>query len=447
MHLPAPNSRDRRQASVKAAVLIAALAALGLSACGQNPEASPSASPSPSLEPTAEPDEHVESDAAELAAPAPRLTITYEGGLQVIDALSLELVADLPLDGFNRVNPAGDERHVFVSTEGGFKLLDTGVFAVAHGDHAHYYAADPVLEDGLAVQAAAPGHVVPHDDLTTLFDDATGHVTVLEADDLGEPVRQYDSPAAHHGVAVALPDGTLVASRGTEAERTGIVVLDGSDAQVAESDQCPGIHGEAVAADEAVGFGCEGGAIIYADGAITFAPAPAPEGRISTMAGNEASPVLLGNYAVTGSEAPATSVSLVDTATATVRALDLGTPYAGFAITDDAAGLVLGTDGKLHVLDLAAGVETASYQIIDPFELPEDWQAPRPRLAVLEGMVYITDPSAKAIHVVDPSDGQIWKSGALSVVPNEIAGVTGEGAGEHDHDHGDEDHDEDHDDD
>jgi hypothetical protein len=73
--------------------------------------------------------------------------------------------------------------------------------------------------------------------------------------------------------------------------------------------------------------------------------------------------------------------------------------------------------------------------VVDPFVLPEAWQDPRPRVLMLEGMAYVTDPAAKAIHIVDPATGEIWRSGSLGVVPNEIVGVTGEGAGEHDHEH------------
>jgi outer membrane protein assembly factor BamB len=433
-----PKLAARRRPSPLRAVLAGTAvvaAAVGLTACGGGSGTGETASSNVSAGPTAGEDEHLESDGAEVAAPAPRLVVTYDGGLQVIDALTLELVADLPLDGFNRINSAGDQRHVFVSTAGGFRLLDTGVYAVAHGDHAHYYAADPILEDGILFAAAKPGHVVAHDDLTTLFDDATGHVTVVESDEPEAVLREYDSPAAHHGVAVALPDGRLVVTSGTEEERTGIVVLDQDDAVLAESALCPNIHGEGVAAEEAVVFGCQGGALVYAGGQIVFAAAPVPEGRVSTVAGSEASSVLLGNYALTGSDGPSTAISLIDSVAGTLKTLDIGTAYNSFTLTEDGTGLVLGTDGRLHVIDLAAGQEIAAYPVLDPFEVPEAWQDPSPKLLVLEGMAYVTDPAAKTIHVVDPTTGEIWKSGSLEVTPNEIAGVNGEGAGEHEHDH------------
>jgi dipeptidyl aminopeptidase/acylaminoacyl peptidase len=407
-----------------------------LAACGQAADRQTAAETASGTPPAAEA-EGAESDAAEVSAPAPRLVITYEGGVQVLDALTLALVEDIPLDGFNRLNPAGDGRHVFVSTAGGFRLLDTGVFAAAHGDHFHYYAATPVLEDGVGYPAERPGHVVPHDDLTALFDDATGHVVVVEADDLDRVVREYTSPAAHHGVAVALPDGTLLVTEGTEESRSGLLALDQADAVKAQSAECPGIHGEAVAAGEAAGFGCEGGALVYADGAIRFVASPDPDGQITSLAGSEDSAVLLGNYQQAGSEQPSTKVSLVDTAAGEIKTVDLGTPYSGRGLSTrpDGAALVLGTDGKLHVIDPATAQETAAYQVIDPFTVPEDWQAPVPGVTMLAGMAYVTAPDAKTIHIVDPATGKIWRSGALTVTPNEVAGATGEGAGEHEHDH------------
>ncbi|MDR0594096.1 MAG: hypothetical protein LBG60_12755, partial [Bifidobacteriaceae bacterium] len=428
----APTAARTATATTAALAAATALAALALTGCGQDQDQAPSPAASPSQ---SAPEQPVDSDSAEVAAPAARLVLTYDGGLQVIDALTLELVADLPLDGFNRINPAGDERHAFVSTAGGFKLLDTGVYAAAHGDHSHYYAAAPILEDGIEIAAETPGHVVPHDDLTALFDDATGHVTVLEADDLeAGPVREYTAPAPHHGVAVALPDGALLVTQGTAEERRTVVALDAADAVTAQTDECPDVHGEGVAAEEAVAFGCQGGAVIYADGAFSFAAAPAPEGRISTIAGSEESAVLLGNYSLTGSDAPSTEVALIDTAAGAVKTVDIGVAYYSFTRGDDGSGLVLGVDGQLHVIDVEAGVETAVYSVIAPFELPAEWQTPRPRVLVVAGMVYVTDTAAQAIHAVDPATGEIWKSGSLTVTPNEIVGVSGEGAGEHDHD-------------
>ncbi|MDR1295359.1 MAG: hypothetical protein LBK59_10500 [Bifidobacteriaceae bacterium] len=380
------------------------------------------------------------SDAAETAAVTPRVAITYDGGIQVRDATTLDLVADIPLDGYLRLNPAGDGRHVFVTlAETGFRLLDLGVWAVGHGDHDHYYAATPVLTD-IVFPATGPGHVVPHDGHTVLFDDATGHIAILDAEELGDEghamIREYQAASPHHGVAVELPDGTLLVSEGTPEARSGAIALDATDTQVGTSDECPGLHGEAVSAGEAVTFGCADGVLIYRDGAFTKAPAPAPVGSTSTMVGTEGSPIALGNYTVADagpSEPP--RVAVVDTVAGTERLIELPAPYGSRSLgrLDDGTGLVLGTDGALHVLDVDAATVTGSYPVIDPWEVPEDWTAPSPKLMVLEGMVYIVDTTAKALVVVDPVTGEIWKTVDLGVVPGEMAGVAGDGPGAHDH--------------
>jgi hypothetical protein len=385
------------------------------------------------------------SDAAEAAAMTPRLAIAYDGGIQIRDANTLELVSDIGLPGYLRVNPAGDGRHVLVTIEEeGFRLLDLGVWAAAHGDHQHYYTATPVLTD-VVFPAVAPGHVVPHDDRTALFDDGTGTVTVLDAGELeeglGAVLREHATAAAHHGVAVELPDGTLVVSEGTADGRTGIRVLDGAGTEIGASDECPDLHGEAVSADEAVTFGCSDGVIVYLDGQISKAPAPEPAGATSAMAGTEGSPVALGNYTVEGADAsdPA-RVALVDTATAVERTVELPAAYGSGSLgrLEDGTGLVLGTDGKLHVIDVLDAAVTASYPVIGPWEVPENWQDPTPRLLVLNEMVYILDPAASALVVVDPVTGDIWKQTDLGVVPSEIAGVNGAGPGAHEH--GDDEH-------
>jgi hypothetical protein len=331
-----------------------------------------------------------------------------------------------------------------VTTAAGFQVLDLGVWQVAHGDHAHYYAADPVLTDQI-FEAVRPVHVVPHDGNTALFDDESGHVMVFESAEAEDPdreLREFTTTAPHHGVAVPLPDGTLVVSEGTEEDRTGALAVDTDDQVIASSDACPGLHGEGVAQGEVVVFGCADGVLMFRDGAFEKIASPAPTGRVSTFSATEDSPVAVGNYTVEGDETP--RVSLVDTAAGVITPLDLPAGYGsnGLGRLDGGDAVVLGTDGRLHVIDAVAGKVAASYPVVDPWELPQDAHGsdPIPRILVLEGMVYVTDVVSPAIHVVDPETGEIWKSVSLDVTPGEIQGVSGDAEAEHDHDHEEEDH-------
>ncbi|RJK96153.1 zinc metallochaperone AztD [Vallicoccus soli] len=432
----------RTTASPARAALAAGLALpLLLAACGgQDGSGEASGAPSagastPAGEPTPP------SDVQEAAATTPRLAVTYDGGIRVLDATTLETVADLPLEGFNRLNGAGDGRHLLVSTAGGFRVLDAGTWAEPHGDHDHYYTSAPELTDVLHA-AEEPGHVVVHEGRTALFDDGTGAVTVLDSDEVAEGAdgaRSLRTPSAHHGVAVELSDGSLVLSEGTEDERTGVRVLDASGQEVAANAQCPGVHGEAVAADEVVVIGCEDGALVVDGREIRKVQAPDAYGRIGNQAGTEDSPIVLGDYKTDPDaelERP-TRVSLIDTRDASLRLVDLPASYTFRSLGrgEDGEALVLGTDGALHVIDPASGRVERSVPVVAPWEEPVEWQEPRPALRVLDGTAYVTEPATRQVHAVDVATGEVWKSADVGVVPNELAAVSGDAEEEHAHAH------------
>ncbi|AEE47174.1 zinc metallochaperone AztD [Cellulomonas fimi] len=420
-HHPAPTRpRTVRSAAVRAAA--GALPLVLLAACAGTETAAPEASSTPT------PDAR----ASESATYAPRLVLTYDGGLLVLDADTLETVSTIERDGFLRVNPAGDGRHVLVSTDAGFEVLDAGTWAEEHGDHAHYWTAEPSLTD-VVYAADKPGHAVVHDERVALFDDGTGTVTVLDVDDVAggdEAVtRTYTTPAAHHGVAVLRTDDALVVSDGTEEERTGVRLLDADDAEIASTDACPGVHGEAVAADEVVVVGCEDGLVVVGPDTVTKVASPDAYGRIGNQAGSEESPVVLGDYKSDPDaelERP-TRVSLVDTRTATLRLVDLPSSYTFRSLGRGPEGeaLVLGTDGALHVIDPEAGTLVRSVPLIDAWTEPDEWQEPRPALHVLDGTAYVTDPATNRVLAVDVATGEVWRTAELDVTPNEITSAPG----------------------
>lgn len=398
----------------------------------------------PSAAPTSATDEHAgdqadktATTATEAATVTPRLVITYDGGIQVLDATTLETVSSIDLAGFNRINSAGDGRTVMVSTAGGFQVLDAGTWAEPHGDHSHYYTGEPSLTD-VTFAAAKPGHVVVHEGRTALFDDGTGDVVVFDSGDVadaGREAREYTTPSAHHGVAVELTDGRLLVSEGTDEARTGIRVLDADNAEIASSDQCPGVHGEAVAADEAVVIGCQDGALVYAGGVITKVTSPDAYGRIGNQAGSEVSPIVLGDYKTDADaelERP-TRISLINTQTAELTLVDLPSSYTFRSLGRGDAGeaLVLGTDGQLHVIDPETAALTRSIPVMPAWEEPEEWQVARPALTVLDGSAYITDPATRTIYAVDIETGEVWNSVVLTVTPNELTGVSGKAEAVH----------------
>ncbi|WP_269455033.1 zinc metallochaperone AztD [Rhodococcus sp. LB1] len=346
----------------------------------------------------------------------PRLALSYDGGVLILDAQSLDVVGSAEVDGFTRLNPAGDGRHVLVSTGNSFTALDT---------------TEPALTD-VAFEAKTPGHVVRHDGKTVLFDDGTGLVRVFDPAGLSEgtpDTTEFTTPEAHHGVAVELSDGSLLTTVGNEDERTGIVVLDRDRKEIARNEDCPGVHGEAVAADETVVVGCQNGLLIYRDGVITKVTSPDPYGRIGNQAGDEDSPILLGDYKTDPDaelERPE-RVSLTDTATGQLTLVDLGTSYTFRSLGRAPHGeaLVLGTDGTVHVIDPDSKAVSRTVDVLDPWTEPDKWQSPRPALYVQDHTAYVTDPANKKIHTIDLDTWTVSGQAELPETPNEITGVTG----------------------
>lgn len=348
------------------------------------------------------------------ASTADRVTLTYDGGVVVLDAATLDIVGDVPIEGFTRVNPVGDGRNVLVTTDAGFQVLDTQ---------------EPGLT-GLTFEGSKAGHAVPHAGKTVLFFDGTGDSVIFDTDALLTDnttlpeTKTIASDAAHHGVSIELSDGTFVT---TLSDRTGIVATDAEGDELARSTECPGVHGEGTVKDEVVVVGCENGALAYADGKITKLSSPDDFGRIGNMLTTEHSAIALGDYK---SDPDAEgyllqAFSLVDTATGKISVHDLpagvGYTFRDLARGSDDEAIILGSDGALHVFSEADGSRISSIPVIDAWEGPAEWQDAHPALKVQDGVAYVTDPATSAIHAVNLETEQITSSKTLPGVPNEIA--------------------------
>lgn len=387
----------RAGAATAAAVILA-----GCSASSDDPGESPGPSPG---------------EAQETVSVTEPLVATYDGGLYVLDGETLELRKDIPLDGFLRVNPAGDDSHVLITTSDGFQVLDASSGELT----------------GDVFRAVEGGHVVAHGERTVLFADGSGEITVFDPHALesGMPeTEKFTTPQPHHGVAVILSDGTLLHSVGDPENRSGAVAV-GGGREVARSAECPGIHGETVVADEVVVFGCENGALEFAGGRFTRIASPTPYGRIGTAKGHDESPIALGDMKIDPDaelERPE-RFALIDTATDQMRVVRMpaGISYSfrSLARGPRAEALVLGTDGKLHVFDPVTGDPVRVIAVTGAWTEPEDWQEPRPTVFSREDAVYVTDPASRQIHLVDLQRGMVTASVTLPQEPNELSGAVG----------------------
>ncbi|MEV5548261.1 zinc metallochaperone AztD [Streptomyces sp. NPDC052309] len=395
------NKSIRNRALTGTALVLAASTVLTACGGGDSPSADAKAGGTASATPA--------------AAVKDPLVATFDGGLYILDGESLKLAKTIELPGFNRVNPAGDEDHVVLSTDSGFRVLN---------------ATAQTLTD-IEYKGAKPGHVVRHAGKTVLFTDGTGEVNVFDPAELSsgkKPAgRTYTSAEAHHGVAIELANGELLSTLGTEEKRTGALVLDENNKEIARNENCPGVHGEAAAKDEAIAVGCEDGILIYKDGKFTKVDAPDDYGRIGNQAGSDTSPILLGDYK-TDPEAELerpTRVSLIDTEKKKLRLVDLGTSYSFRSLARGPHGeaLVLGTDGAIHVIDPNTGKTEKKISAVGEWQEPLDWQQARPTLFVREHTAYVSEPGKKALHAIDLDTGKKITSVTLPESTNELSGV------------------------
>lgn len=435
---PANPTTRRGRTPFEAPLAAACGAALLLSGCAAGPAQS-------SAESSASPSRGAQAgEPTELRAPKPRLAYTYAGGVGVLDAATLEPAGDVALKGYNRISPAGDNRHILVAAGDSFRVLDAGAWTERHGDHGHSYAARPAMTDH-AFAASKPGHVVRHAGRTVLFSDGSGKVESFESAALGAlaedglpKTTRYTAPEAHHGVAVELEDGKLLVTVGNENARNAVALLGpaapsgapGQDRkEVLRSQDCPGVHGEAVAGENTVTFGCEDGMLVFKDGGFSKISSPDPYGRMGNQAGSPASPVVLADYKVDKDavlERP-TRISLVNTGSKALKLVDLGTSYSFRSLGRGPSGeaLVLGTDGALHVLNPLTGATASTVPVVPAWQEPEAWQEPRPTLYVQGSTAYVTEPAARKIHAVDLKAGKVVRTATLAHTPDELTGVMG----------------------
>ena len=367
----------------------------------------------------------------EVAQLPNRVVLSHEGGLKTYDAKTGEVIEEEDLPGFLRLNNAGDDRHVMVTKGDEFLTYDSGLITKPHGDHNHYYTAAPKLNDA-TYEAPEAGHVVTHDGFTALFSDGDGTAQVIPDDQLVDPndVKTFESGAAHHGVAVPLEDGSIVMTKGTEEERDTIQHKDKDGNVLAETNECPGVHGEAAAGNGKLFFGCEDGPVVF-DGSdfqkVDVSAYAGAEGyqRSGNSVGSEESDVILADNKTEKDaefERP-TSVALVNTEDNSAKEVELDSSYWFRSLARGPLGeaIVLTTDGKLNIIDPDTGEITKKIDAISEWTENEEWQLPGPILKSKDGYAYVTDANKQELVVIDLLKGEEVKRTQLDYEPTEMS--------------------------
>lgn len=319
-------------------------------------------------------------------------------------------------------------------------VLKTGINFSDHGDHRDLEVSDVGLLP-VTFEGKRPFHVVPHDDHAVLFYDRGGKAEIIDEAALLEgkaEVKTVDTTKPHHGVAVTMGRHVLVSVPNTEVEpkpdelppRIGLRVLDEKGEQVGEMAACTDLHGEATSA-RLVAFGCKEGVLIARPGGIegpklemlTY-PSDLPKGYTGTLLGGKAMQFFLGNYGedkvVLIDPDSDEHFKLVELPTRRVDfILDPATPRNAYILTED---------GDLHVLDVIKGEITRKGTVTEPYSKDGHWRDPRPRLAVADGHIAITDPRHSLVWAFDADNLEEVRTIPVEGQPFSIVAVGGSGA-------------------
>lgn len=306
--------------------------------------------------------------------------------------------------------------------------IDSGIVLEEHGDHTDLKVEAPRLLD-TTMEGDRPVHFVVHDGDIAVFYDGEGIARIYGARG-GEP-RVIETAAPHHGVAAAIGNHVLVSIPHPEDPSrlpVGIRLLDADGAQVGADHACPDLHGEA-ASGSMMALACATGILIVRpDGTnpptVTHLGygADLPEGKSTTLLGASGLQYFVGNYG-------ADAIVVIDPATGTFTRVPLPTRRVHFAMDPERPQLVyvLTENGQLHKVNALAGTIEASLTLTGPYSMDGHWRDPRPRIAVAGDDIFVTDPTAGVIHVVDVEGFAKERAVEVDGQPYNILAIGGHG--------------------
>ncbi|WP_411034048.1 zinc metallochaperone AztD [Shinella sp. BYT-45] len=363
----------------------------------------------------------------------------------VVRAIDLESGKELgryDVKGYAALTASASGRTVFAAQGEAdvINAIKTGIDFSDHGEHRDLEVSDPGLLP-VSFEGKRPAHVVPHGNEVVLFYDRGGKAEIVDEGALLDgrrEVREIDTTAPHHGVAVTMGRFVLVSVPDAEAKvkpdelppRVGLRVLDEKGEQVGEVAPCTDLHGEATSA-RLVAFGCKEGVLIARPGGIDGPklemlayPDSLPEGYTGTLLGGKAMQFFLGNY---GED----KVVLIDPdSDEPYRLVELPTRRVDFTLdpADPRNAYILTEDGDLHMLDVIKGEIVRKGKVTEPYSKDGHWRDPRPRLAVADGKIAVTDPRHALVRLVDPETVKETGTIAVEGQPFAIVAVGGSGA-------------------
>ena len=383
-----------------AAASILAAAAL-LVGC-QN--ASPDAAEPESDTDSATPHGYVEG-AEEASEPQLRLSVSdsESGAVQILDLLSEETVLELPATA-DTILAGADARYLYLADQeaGAVTPVDTGVWTVDHGDHKHYYRAEPTALD--AVTGADPAHVVSAGTGVALFFDGEGRAKLLDRGGLGDGnVEQLGTirPGPHHGVAVPYEDHLISTVPGESSEDlpSALAVYDEKGKAEPVAEDCAEIHGAGVTR-EGPAFACAEGLMTFDDD-LSAKLVPYPDEADGSRAwsvevGRDLAAAPLDDHGIGLFDAKSGEWTYADTGAEVVTASVAG---------DDSAVVALDADGTAYAIDPETGETETKEDLVDVPKTESEGRGSGPDVVVDRERAYVSDPSSGTVLELDQADG------------------------------------------
>ncbi|WP_242089978.1 ABC transporter [Curtobacterium sp. DN_7.5] len=282
---------------------------------------------------------------------------------------------------------ATDGRFLVTSDDERTTITDGGAWTVDHGDHTHYYAADPRVVGHVGRGGAIAVH--SSETTTTLTWPDHGEAVALDREALGQGEV---SEVLRVEASVLLPFG----DRFVAGDDGAVTVLDRGGRAVGEPVACPEPAGGIVTRAGAV-IGCSDGAVVVDEDGATTVPLPeGSAGRPTSFAARAGRPTVAGVAGDGGAW-------LLDAREHSWRYVPSERPFRAVVAVDDPEGHVVAVDDTGRVVVVATADPTS----------PDGRTATTRPLVTANGpallqvdaqRAYAADPTAGVVHEIDFGD-------------------------------------------
>lgn len=294
---------------------------------------------------------------------------------------------------------ASDGRYAFVTTADGIEIVDGGRWSWDHGDHFHYYRADPAVIGTLdgAGPASVTGAPLATTGGTGVFFSGSGDAVLLDNEALSQgEIRELFrlGTDASGGVVAPVGDGAIVATE--DASEAHVHDASGERTDAAACDAPSG----AITTRVGTVVGCADGALLATveGDAVRLEripyPADAPE-RALSFDGRKNRPTVSGVSSDGG-------VWLLDTRERAWIHVPTDRPLVVAVAADDEEGRIVALDRKVRVVVYGAdGTRLAQSDPLVADRLSDDAAVD---LVVDDQRAYLSDPAGGVVHEIDYAD-------------------------------------------